>query len=294
MQCKQTPRADLVADALEHYDALTVGAEWKSLIPEAIRLWGTDPEQRIRNLEAALAQAERERDEEHTAREHAADIWQNCVRNKAAAIARAEQAESRACDPNTCSYLADVKEELDALAEAKAAAEAAGATMRSVLLSIAGNAHVMTTIYDTLGPPYYAIGIALETGAGAPTLAELERLRAIEMAAKECYPLDGVYMGETVTVPEAEYRRLRAALAAPQAGGGKKPRVSDERMIRVSSCIECPYYRNDSEACEDQCTTERHIHWEGCRQSALLSNDGVGIERDCPLERAPRAGGEEQ
>jgi hypothetical protein len=44
-------------------------------------------------------------------------------------------------------------------------------------MHLAGNAHVMTVIYDTLGPPYYEIGTLLEEDAGAEVLAELARLR---------------------------------------------------------------------------------------------------------------------
>jgi hypothetical protein len=94
-------------------------------------------------------------------------------------VARAEAALSAQLD-----VTAELRSQLHTARERAEVAEAQCAAMREALFAIAGNAHVMTTIYDTLGPPYYSIGLALATDAGAKMLAEVKRLREFVAAWK--------------------------------------------------------------------------------------------------------------
>jgi hypothetical protein len=102
----------------------------------------------------------------------------------------------------------------DALRQRAEVAEAGAAAMREVLLSIASNAHVMTTIYDTLGPPYYGIGIALAAGAGAAMLARLKRLEAAAGIVREWQSVCNCQRGEHCKhCVEIHLAAIEAALA---------------------------------------------------------------------------------
>jgi len=177
------------------------------------------PHQRTRDLETALAQdneradtAERER-AEVVATYVVMRLWLERARGVIVAIRGYAAVADK--EHRIDQVLGSID---DALApNAGQALLAQVAAMRSVLLSIAGNAHVMTTIYDTLGPPYYAIGIALEGNAGATTLAELTRLRAIETAVRERASGCWLHVSHGGDCPAL------AALATPQAGGEVQP-----------------------------------------------------------------------
>jgi hypothetical protein len=198
---------------------------------------------RREGLEVELGQTERDRDEARAAEADAAAYAVTLGHERDAANERAEQAEGRACDPNTCSYLADAKEELDALAEAKAAAEAASAAMRSAL-----ERHQWDGWHDNsqTGHSWHyciecrqasceghlascAIGNALAPGAGAAMLAELTRLRQYFAASERLHRAEISMMADDTAryLPELEAAAkakdaARAALSAPQAGGEGK------------------------------------------------------------------------